>query len=252
MAKGHMPDGSDHAGHRQRVKERFLREGLEKFTPREILELILFYAIPQGDVNPVADALLDTFGTLNAVLSADLPSLQRVRGVGGHTALLLSLFLPVFRYYHVANMGDSIVLDSATKAGQYVQSLFLGCQRERFYLICLNSRAGVLRCVQFDQGTASEIAVPPRLLVEATLSSNATQVIFAHNHPGGLCKPSLDDELFTRRMMVTLTPLDIPVIDHIVVSDAGFYSFHKEGRMEDIKKDVQIRIASAPAFYRYD
>lgn len=241
---------SIHEQHRKRMIGRFLSHGLERFEPHQALEMLLYFSIPRKDTNPLAHQLIGHFGSLSAVLDARPEELMKVPGVGTHTAALLSMMPQLWRLYRMDRLHGDITLDSALVTGAYALDLFAGHTRETFYLLCLNNNCQLLQAARLHEGTVNETIVHPRLVVEAALRYNAAQVIFAHNHPGGDPAPSGEDIRYTRRVAVALATIGIPVIDHIVVSDSGWYSFSREGKIEEINREVSIRIAERLTPYR--
>lgn len=180
----------DHKHHRQRLKERFLQEGLDHFDPVNILELMLFYAIPQGDTNPIAHRLLDTFGSLSGVMNASVENLCQVKGVGQHAATLIKLFAAVVRPYLDDGNRGGVVLQSTEEICQYLLPKFAGRTVETFFLVCLDGRRRVTYCGVLSEGTLDSVPVFVRQIVEKILAVHAGYVILAHNHPWGLpCPP---------------------------------------------------------------
>lgn len=210
----------EHAGHRQRMRERFLTNGLTGFAVHEILELILFYAIPQRNVNPLAHRLLERFGTLHGVLEAPAEELCKVEGVGEYAAALLSLFSHVAVAMERSRTGDRVKISNRREAQHYCRMLLGGQRREHFYVICLNAQKQVLGDVLISSGSIDEVQAYPRVAVEAALRYNAHSVILCHNHPGGSCVPSEQDVEVTRVLGELFSQLSIALLDHIIVTDA--------------------------------
>lgn len=213
-----------HDGHRQRLRERFRREGLEGFAPHEVLELLLFYARARGDVNPLAHRLLEAFGSLKGVLEAPADQLCSVDGVGEETATLLSMMVPLFRRYALCLTKEQCRLVNYRAVMDYCQALLTGLRKERFYVICLSAQMKVLGQRIIAEGSLTEVPAYPRLVVETALNQNAYGVILCHNHPGGVAMPSVGDVDVTRDLEPILARLGVVLIDHIVVSDADTYS----------------------------
>lgn len=218
-----------HAGHRKRLKERFIREGIDHFEEHQILEMLLFFGIPRRDTNEIAHGLIKEFKDLSGVLDAKIEDLQRVEGVGENAATLLSLMAPLSRRYQSCKFKGRHQLNSSQKAGDYAMHLFTDVRYECFYLICLNNQNQVRHAAKTFEGTINEAAVYPRLVVETALKHQASGVILAHNHPGGSTKPSQGDIQVTKRIKEALGAIDIKVIDHIIVGDNRYYSFAEEG-----------------------
>jgi len=212
------------AGHRKRVKERFRKEGLDSFEEVHVLELLLFYAIPQRDTKTLARTLLDRFGSLPLVLEATVDELLTVPGMGENTALYLKLILAAGRYYTLHRTDRPVILDSTQKCGEYLVGHFMGQRNETVYLLCLDAKCKVLCCQKVGEGDVNSANVPIRRMVEMALGVNATTVILAHNHPSGLAVPSIEDRQTTERLAGALGAMDIIMADHIIVADNDFIS----------------------------
>lgn len=213
-----------HTGHRKRLKERFLREGLDAFEPHQALELLLFYAIAQRDTNELAHRLLRQFGSLSRVLDASPKDLQAAGGLSENTAVLLSLIPQLSRAYNRDKMQGQTIIDSSRRAGQYVQSLFMGRLYEAFFVICLDKNNRILHEEKICEGTIDEVPCYPRLVVETALRHRANRLMFAHNHPAGARKPSRHDIEITRKLSRVLGDVGIEVLDHIIVGSDGYIS----------------------------
>lgn len=217
-----------HEGHRQRVKERYLKEGLDSFQDHQVLELLLFYCITYKDTNELAHELLNKYGSLAAVFEADPKDLAETPGIGYNSAVLLSLIPSLTRIYFRNKWGEKPVLDSTCKAGEYAVSLFSGKTYEVFYAICLDSQNKVNYAALVQEGTINETPVYPRLVVEAALRHQANSVILAHNHPGGSLTPSKADMDVTARIVNALEAISIKVQDHIIVAGNRYLSFKEK------------------------
>lgn len=215
---------SIHAGHRQRLRERFVNEGLDHFEEVQVLELLLFHCIPRQDTNPIAHGLLNRFGSLPAVLEAPISELMKVDGVGEQTAIFLSLVLATDRYYRVKRKEKPRFLHTVKEYGEFLQEHFSGRRNEMVYLLCLDAKCKVISCKQVGEGSVNSAAVPIRRIVEMALADNATTVILAHNHPSGMAIPSEEDIYTTHRLALALNSVDIVLLDHVVVADDDFVS----------------------------
>ena len=221
-----------HRGHRERLRERFLREGLDNFEDHQVLELLLFQAIPRFDTNPVAHRLMQRFGSLSAVLEADPKDLAAVEGVGANAAAFLSMISPVTRrYFHDRVKHSRKSLSNAEAAVEYLVPLMAGRSDEVFYVLCLDSQLRVLYPALISEGTVKDALVHPRHVVEAAVRHKASSVILAHNHPGGSVKPSTYDHKLTSKLVHALGGINVPVVDHIIVAGEHIYSFSREGTM---------------------
>ncbi|MEE9446435.1 MAG: DNA repair protein RadC [Arenicellales bacterium] len=223
-------DKSLHTGHRQRLRARFLEEGLEGFDDHQVLELILFYAIPRGDTNDIAHRLMNHFGRLSAVFDARVSDLQQVQGMGEQAAVLIHTLPALMRRYHLDRiMRDAPVLDSADSVSDYLKPLMAGRTHEVFYVLCLDSRLRVKFPAQISQGTVKDAFVHPREVVEAALAHHAGAVVLAHNHPSGSLMPSQADHQLTKQLVQALGMIDIQVLDHVIIADDDSYSFAQMG-----------------------
>ena len=218
-------DKNPHKGHRQRVKNRVLREGVDSFEDHQILELLLFYCIPMKDTNELAHLLIDRFGSLAGVLDARPEDLCAVSGITENSGILLNLIPSLARRYHQEKLKEKTILDSTTKAGEYARALFTGRLYEVFYVICMDSQNRVNHTALLHEGTINEAPVYPRLIVETALRHQATSIILAHNHPGGSHQPSRADVEVTRKIRTATEAIAITVADHIIVAGDGYFSF---------------------------
>ena len=215
---------SIHDGHRQRLKDRFCREGLDNFDELHVLELLLFYCIPRVDTNPLAHRLLDHFGSLTAVLDASREELEKVQGVSCATSTFLSLITQVGRYYQVKQSEPGEILRTIEQCGKFLLPYFFGREKETVFMLCLDAKCKVICCKKVGEGSVNSANIPIRRLVEIALGANATTVVLAHNHPSGLAIPSPDDIQTTQRVAAALEAVEIVLADHIVVSRDDFVS----------------------------
>ncbi|NLV63480.1 MAG: DNA repair protein RadC [Clostridiaceae bacterium] len=218
-----------HEGHREKLKQRFLKEGLNAFEDHQVLEMLLFYTIPRRDTNEMAHRLLNKYGTLESLFDASPEDLMQKGGVTPNTAIFLSMVPQLARKYMLIKQGKKPVLDSSVKAGNYVISLFIGKNYEAFYVICLNSQNKINYTALVHEGTINEAPVYPRIIVETALRYKASSVILAHNHPGGSLKPSNADIEVTRKICDALKTISINVIDHMICAGNAYFSFAEQG-----------------------
>lgn len=237
-----MPkDGKNvHQGHRSRLKERFLRDGLDNFEEHQVLELLLFYGIPQKDTNPIAHELIERFGSLSAVLEAPPEELAEVPYVGDNVTTLFKLITAVSRYYQVNCAMREKILTTIDECGNYLAPHFYGRQNETVFLLCMDAKCKVLCCEKVGQGGVNSAGVPIRQIVETALKANATSAILAHNHPSGVALPSGEDVVTTRRVAAALDAVEVILTDHIVVADNDWVSMAQSGlyRPEDCRLSI--------------
>ena len=218
-----------HKGHRQRLKDRFLREGLDNFEELYVLELLLYYCIPRVDTNPIAHALLDYFGSLTAVFEATPEELKRVPGIGDNAATFLALIPQVGRFYQIKRAQPGDILHTISQCGNYLVPYFYGRENETVFLLCLDAKCKVLACKLVGEGSVNSANIPIRRVVEIALNTNATTVVLAHIHPSGLALPSHDDIQTTLRLARAMEAVEITLADHIVVADNDFVSMTQSG-----------------------
>lgn len=220
---------SIHDGHRERLRDRFLNEGLDNFEEIQVLELMLFYCIPRKDTNEIAHNLLKRFGSVAQVVEAPVEELQKVDGMGKNAALFLSLLNAFGRYHKKNRLADMKVLDSIDKCGKYILPLYEGRRNETVFLLCLDAKCKILACREVGEGSVNSAAIPIRRIVEMALGVNATSVILSHNHPSGLALPSGEDVQTTKRLALALQAVEIELVDHIVVADEDYVSMVQSG-----------------------
>lgn len=218
-----------HEGHRKRLRDRFLREGLDSFDDHNVLELLLFFALPKQDTNVLAHQLIDAFGSLDGVFEASAASLMKVKGVKENTAALIRLVPEVSRRCSIAKDGACRVLPDSTAAGRYLLPRFLNCEDEVMYMVCLDAKLAILDCREINRGDTVSVGVNIRRIVQVALEKNATYVLLAHNHTSGVALPSPEDVAATLRVRQVLAQVGVTLSDHIVVAGGDFVSMADSG-----------------------
>ena len=218
-----------HDGHREKMRQRFMTGGLDAFADHKILELLLYYAIPRRDTNPIAHALMERYGSLPAVLAAPMEDLKRTEGIGESAAVLLHLVPQVCRRARLAQVGEDQVLNSSERAGAYLLECFDGESREVIYQLCLDRKGKLRACKRLGEGSVASADLDVRRLVENAILTGASAVILAHNHPSGVALPSDGDYTATMRVRAALNAIGIELADHIIVADGDFVSMADSG-----------------------
>ena len=227
------PDKNKHSGHREKLRDRFIREkGFENFQDHQILELLLFYSKARSDTNVLAHELIDTFGNLKGVLEARPEQLMTVKGIGEQSATLISMVVPLTRVWHRCAMADPEKIGNSREAEKYCMSLLAGERTERFYVISLNAQCNVIGKRKISEGSLSEVSAYPRMVMETALNYNAHSVLLCHNHPGGTCAPSPEDIASTLQLQRLLNGVGILVLDHIIVANEKTYSMIQHGDID--------------------
>lgn len=221
---------SIHDGHRKRLKERFLQQGMDSFTKYQALELMLFYCIPRQDTNEVAHHLIDRFGSFSQTLDADIEELCTVKGIGLNAATFLKLLSAVARYYEDDKshlLAEPLLTTEA--CGARLRPKFVGRLNETVFILCIDAKGKELCCRMVGEGGINSAGVPVRRIVEIALAAKATAVILAHNHPSGIALPSSEDISTTQRVAVALDSVDVVLADHLVFADGDFTSMVQSG-----------------------
>lgn len=219
----------EHDGHRERLRKRFLAHGLDHLQDHEVLELLLFYALPRRDTNGLARKLLKHFGSIAAILEAPLPELKKVGGIGDNAAVLLHLITPLSRRYLLSRSDKGVCLTSTQACGEYLLPYFFGTTEEMVYLLCLDAKCKVLACRLLQSGNVNSASISLRKAAEIAMSCNASSVVLAHNHTSGLALPSKADIETTSLLKSTLEPLGILLVDHVIVAENDFVSMADNG-----------------------
>lgn len=214
-------DGNSHGGHRQRVKERFMQSGFDGFLPYEVLEMLLFYVIPQADTKPLAKELIRTFGSLSAVFDAEPEELMRISGISENRAVFLKMIPQLVNVYTI-DRSRCIRLDSSDKARKYFIDQFTAITKEQFRVVCLNSSFEIIDQSIIAEGTHSAVSFDMKKMCEFIFRCRCCDSVFiAHNHPYGDIHPSQEDVSSTRRLYQSLSNVGIRLLDHVIVSGAG-------------------------------
>ena len=221
-----------HDGHRIRLKNRFLIEGLTNFEDHNVLELLLFYSIPRSDTNEIAHELLNKFGSLHGVFEAGMEDLMSVNGISRHSAVLIKMIPELFVVYGRDKVRDIQKINSSDDAKQFFIPRFYGKVREEVQLVLLDDKMNIIKWVKIYEGSVNSANVPIRKIVEIAIENRATNVIIAHNHPTGLILPSKDDLRATAKVREALALVDVKLLDHVIVSDNEAASLKDSGYSE--------------------
>jgi DNA repair protein RadC len=216
-------------GHRDRLRKRFLQQGLEGFQDYEALELLLLFVARQKDMKPVAKELVQRFGSFKNVLDASHEELEDVLGVGPTAVTLIHFVKQAAARYLQQTSQSRFSLDSPEALIQYC-ILSMGAEpNEKFRVICLDSNFAIVSENDVAEGTVDQATVYPRKVMEIALQARAASLVFVHNHPDGNVTPSDFDRTLTRGLVLAAKTMHISVYDHIVVSRDTYFSFREDG-----------------------
>lgn len=212
-----------HKDHRQRMRERFLNSGIDSFAEHEILELLLYAAIPQQDVNTLAHQLIQEFGNITNVFSAPVESLKKVKGVGDHVAVTIKLVSEIYRYIEIKSVQNETFPDPDSWYSLF-KVVFIGATCEHVYMLCLDSKYRRLSLKNVGSGTAKNAMVNMSDIIKEAVTRSSTYVVLAHNHNSGSLVPSKQDLYLTQSVKQALYPAGIELLDHLIVTDTSYKS----------------------------
>lgn len=205
------------AGHRERMRQRYLANGLNGFQPHEIIEFLLFFSKPRCDTNKIAHELIQRFHTISGVFDAEIDELCRVDGVGTNSAILLHMMPDIFKAYELSRHSCKLNFKSQKELKSYLSSLYVGEVKEQTYVISFNSAAKVISIESAGIGTPASVNFDLRTIAEIALRNRAVSIALVHNHPDGNPQPSNTDIYSTESLKKSLNLLDIKLADHYIV-----------------------------------
>ncbi len=213
---------SIHAGHRERLRERFARSGMDDFADHEVLELLLTYAIPRVDVNEQAHRLIERFGSAAGAMDALPEELCEVDGIGPGAAQFMTMLPCVFRRYALNKCEPGEPMDTLAKIGEFLHAKYTGITFERVYLLLFDNSMRLIDCCHLDDGAVNCSKVTVRKIAELCLFKHASCAVLAHNHPMGLAIPSGADIEVTRSVENALETVGMMFLEHIIVTENSY------------------------------
>nr|MBF0222335.1 DNA repair protein RadC [Desulfobulbaceae bacterium] len=226
------------AGHRQRLRDKFLAQGIEAFTDSEVLELILALGTPRKDTKEPARALLKEYGTLAHVLELSQPELSKIHGVGDKNSFAIHFIHAVARRYLRQRLKDKQYISSSRDVAEYLVHAMRDLKKEVFWVMFLDTSHAIIDSEFLAEGTINSNTIYPREIIKKALAYNATAVVLGHNHPSGKLEPSSEDRRLTKKLYIALSYVTVTVLDHFIVGGSQQpYSFADHGLMEQIKQE---------------
>ena len=225
-----------HDGHRKRLREKYVA-GKESFKEHELLELLLGYAIPRKDTNPIAHNLLDKFGSLQNVFKADIKLLTTVDGVGESTANFLNLVGYANSFSNKQEKARK-PLSNIEQAKETLVDLFKDLDHEVFYVLYLNDKNKVITMTKLDDNSKNSVTVDFKEITAGILINKPSAIIIAHNHFAKYPAPSKEDDLVTKKIYSLLQLYEVNFYDHLIISGSEVYSYFYDDRLQKIKKDI--------------
>jgi DNA repair protein RadC len=228
-------------GHRERLRQRFLDGGLERFSDEEVVEFLLTLGTPRGDLKLPAREALRRFGSLSGVLSAPIEKLTEIKGLGPKNALYLKLVHQVAGRYLRDKLDGKVFVGSSRAVFEYLFHSMRDLKREIFRVFFLNRKNELIFDQDIFQGSLTGSAVYPREIMALALDRKAAGLIFVHNHPSGDPAPSAEDRRLTRDLVWAARLLSIQVMDHIIIGHNAYYSFADEGAIRGFSDEYEKR-----------
>ncbi|MBI4633557.1 MAG: DNA repair protein RadC [Deltaproteobacteria bacterium] len=217
--------------HRRRLKDKYLEAGIGAFHDYETVELLLSYAIPRRDVKPLAKELFEQFGTLRGIVDADVADLEKISGIGRHTAILLKLIKDLGIIYLRENVEGKTQISCTTELLDFCKANLGGLKDESFCVIYLDAMNKIIEFETVQEGIVNQAVVYPRRVLENALRRKASAIILVHNHPSGNVRPSDADIRLTKTIQDAARVMDILVHDHLIIGENRSFSFREEGIM---------------------
>jgi DNA repair protein RadC len=221
------PKKPHHYGHWKRLRQRFERGGAEAFLDYELLELLLTFAVANGDLKQRSKDLISRFRGLRGVLDADPAQLKKIAGIGEKSAILIGLVKALMLKYLEEEMQKRDVLSSPQAVLDFTRTKLAGLSHEAFMVIYLDVKNHVLDHEVLHEGTVDRAIVYPRRVLESAIKYNAVGLILSHNHPSGDPTPSQEDKQLTRSIIEAARTIEIRVLDHVIVGRNGYFSFQE-------------------------
>lgn len=231
-----MENKNLHKDHRQRVRARYLADGIQSMADHNILELLLFYGVPYKDTNDMAHELIERFGDLSSVLDAPVDELTKVKGIGENAATLIHLTRDIAKKYGEQKTATKIPLATEERFTDFLKLKYAGETREIIYMVFINSHGRMVRCVKVCDGSPESVSVDNRTIMEAALKQDGCDIILAHNHPNGFAVPSTADVRATHDIIPLLKAVKVNLIDHIIVADDDCFSMAQSKKYAELFK----------------
>ncbi len=231
--------GAGSEGHREGLRRKFIEVGLDKFTNEEILELLPLFDTQRRGCKQMACKIIARFGSLRAVFEADPGELMEIPGVGPRNAFGIKFIHQITRKVLLEKMIGKRYLKSSEEALNYLNHSMGFLDNEVFKVIYLNSGNVITSEETIAVGTATEVPVSPRQIVERAIKNGAVSVVLAHNHPGGFAEPSAEDKSFTKETLFVCGMMGLKLAEHLIISPNGHCSFFVEGYLAEYELEFK-------------
>ncbi len=229
-----MSEGSElHKGHRKRILDRFMRDGIASLEEHEILEIILFSIIPRCNTNDISHRLINKFGSIMGVLSASKSDLLSINGIGDNAAAYLCFLGSFVIKYRKESLERRKCLNSLDKILEYGRTLFTNQIKETVFVIYLDNSMNLICSENVSEGSADMANFDIKVVVAKALNLKSSKIVLLHNHPSGNATFSSSDVNATRSFIFSLEKLGISLIDHIIVTASGYCSMNSQDLIDN-------------------
>lgn len=251
-----MESKNPHSGHRKRLREQVLQGGLESLHEHQVLEYLLTFVLPQKDTNVIAHDLIQKFGSFYKVMQASLQELSEVKGVGEVVAHFLFNFRDFFYYYQKSSTHEKQHIRNFEEAKRFVIPHLSNKIKEELLLVCIDNKNCVIDTKVLSKGTVNHADVDMRTITEILIKNNTANFVIAHNHPDGNCRPSAEDDKFTKAITVNSELNRMKLLDHIIIGNDGIYSYYQNDKIAEYRETVKNLIVKSQgvcsAFAEYE
>ena len=236
-----MDKVQDHkgAGHRQRLRDKFLAAGLDGFHDYEVIELLLTLGTPRKDCKDSAKQALEKFKTLRGVMEASVDSLCEVNGIGPKNVFGIKLIKAVSDRYLKSRVEKTDPVTNSKALFDYLYHTMRDKQQEQFKALFLDAKNRIMHIETLSKGTLTASSIYPREVVRKGLEQNAAAMIFAHNHPSGDPKPSKEDFTITQQLLFACRLMGIVVHEHLIIGNNAYYSFSDQGHILQMNTEFE-------------
>ena len=233
-----------HAGHRQRLRENVLKNGLSNMHDHQVLEFLLTFVMPQKDTNELAHRLIKTFGSFANVMESDINRLKTVNGVGDVIAHFIYNFRSFFYFYQQSKINSVTTLKNSSQTFNYLKMILADKITEEVYLVGLDSQNRVIYSGLVERGSKNHTSVTIRKITNILIHNNIGNVIIAHNHPSGYAHPSSDDDIFTKNLLISLHSNEVHLLDHIIIGENDEFSYFGSGKLDDYRNEYKALLSN--------
>jgi DNA repair protein RadC len=233
-----MLNKEDMLGHRKRLREKFLKSGLEGFQDYEVIELLLSLGTPRRDCKPQAKEAIRRFKSLRGVLEASEADLEQITGIGPHSVFGIKFMQAVAREFLKEKSVGKTVCSSSQEIFDYFYHSMRDLKKEIIKIVYLNSQNQIVEFRDSAQGTVDSSYIYPREVIEGAIKCQAVSLVIVHNHPSGNPEPSENDKELTRELVYAGTVLKINILDHIIIGDNRFFSFAAAGLISKCETEI--------------